>query len=50
MLRPGLHCGEAVYRLRYLPSGELKEQCDALCQYGVDRSVLLKLARAHNIA
>lgn len=50
MLRPGLRAGEAVFRLGYPPSGELKEQCDALCRYGVDRSVLLKLARAHNLA
>lgn len=50
MLRPGLRGGEDVFRLGYLPSGELKEQCDALCRYGVDRSVLLKLAKAHNLA
>ncbi len=50
MLRPGLRGGEDVFRLGYLPSGELKEQCDALCRYGVDRSVLLKLARARNLA
>lgn len=50
MLRPGLRGGEDVFRLGYLPSGELKEQCDALCRYGMDRSVLLRLARAHNLA
>ena len=50
MLRPGLRGGEDVFRLGYLPSGELKEQCDALCRYGVDRSVLLKVARSHNVA
>ena len=50
MLRPGLRGGEDVFRLGYLPSGELKEQCDALCRYGVDRSVLLKVAKAHNLA
>lgn len=50
MLRPGLRGGEDVFRLGYLPSGELKTQCDALCRFGVDRSVLLKLARAHNLA
>jgi type II restriction enzyme len=49
MLRPGLRGGEDVFRLGYLPSGELKAQCDALCRYGVDRSVLLKLARSHNL-
>jgi type II restriction enzyme len=48
ILRPGLRGGEDVFRLGYLPAGELKEQCEALCRFGVDRSVLLKLARAHN--
>ena len=50
MLRPGLKGGEDVFRLGYLPSGELKEQCDALCRYGEDRSVLLKLAKMHHLA
>lgn len=49
MLRPGLRGGEDVFRLGYLPSGELKQQCDALCRYGVDRSVLFKLAKAHTL-
>lgn len=49
MLRPGLRGGEDVFRLGYLPLGELKDQCDALCRYGVDRSVLLKLAKSHNL-
>jgi type II restriction enzyme len=49
MLRPGLKGGEDVFRLGYLPSGELKAQCDAMCRFGVDRSVLLKLAKAHNL-
>ena len=50
MLRPGLKSGEDSFRLGYLPAGELKEQCDALCRFGADRSVLLKIARAHNLA
>jgi type II restriction enzyme len=50
MLRPGLRGGEDVFRLGYLPAGELKAQCDALCRFGVDRSVLLKVARAHDLA
>lgn len=50
MLRPGLRGNEDVFRLGYLPSGELKQQCDALCRYGVDRSVLLRLARSHNLS
>jgi type II restriction enzyme len=49
MLRPALQGGDDAFRLGYLPSGELKEQCDALCRFGVDRSVLLKLARLHNL-
>ena len=50
MLRPGLKGGEHSFSLGYLPAGELKEQCDALCRFGADRSVLLKIARAHNLA
>jgi type II restriction enzyme len=50
MLRPALQGGGPAFRLGYIPSGELKEQCDALCRYGVDSSVLLKLARSHNLA
>lgn len=50
MLRPALQGGSNAFRLGYLPSGELKAQCDALCRFGVDRSVLLKLARSHNLA
>jgi type II restriction enzyme len=50
MLRPGLRGGEDLFRIGYLPSGELKDQCDAMCRYGADRSVLLKIARAHNLA
>lgn len=45
MVRPGLQGGCDAFRLGYLPAGELKEQCDALCRFGVDSSVLLKLAR-----
>ena len=45
MLRPALKGGEEMFRLGYLPSGDLKAQCEALCRYGVDRSVLLKVAR-----
>jgi len=47
MLRPALQSERDAFRLGYLPSGELMEQCEALCRYGADRSVLLKLARAH---
>lgn len=49
MLRPALQGGGSASRLGYLTSGELKEPCDALCRFGVDSSVLLKLARSHNL-
>jgi len=49
MLRPALQGGGDLFRLGYLPSGELKAQCDAMCRFGEDRSVLLKLARSHNL-
>jgi type II restriction enzyme len=49
MARPAMQGNGDVFRLGYLPSGELREQCDALCRYGVDRGILLKLARSHNL-
>ncbi|ABD71896.1 hypothetical protein Rfer_4209 [Rhodoferax ferrireducens T118] len=49
MLRPAMQGGGDSFRLGYLPSGELRQQCDALCRFGVDRSVLLKMARSHNL-
>jgi hypothetical protein len=30
-------------------AGELKSRCDAMCRFGVDRSVLLEIARAHHL-
>ena len=45
MSRPALRMEIGRFELGYLPSGELKSQCDALCRYGVDRQVLLKVAR-----
>lgn len=27
----------------------MKSQCDAVCRYGTDRSVLLKIARAYEL-
>lgn len=50
MLRPALQGAGNQFRLGYLPSGELKDQCDALCRFGENRSVLLKLARSHNLS
>lgn len=49
MVRPGLQGGGDAFRLGYLSASELKEQCDALCRFGVDSSVLLKLARFQHL-
>ena len=50
MVRPALYSEAKNFQLGYLPSGELKSQCDAMCRFGVDRSVLLKIARAHSLS
>lgn len=50
MVRPALYSEAKSFQLGYLPAGELKSQCDAMCRFGVDRSVLLKIARAHQLA
>jgi type II restriction enzyme len=50
MLRPALYTEAKSFQLGYLPAGELKAQCDAMCRFGVDRSVLLKIARANQLA
>ena len=50
MTRPALLSEAKTFQLGYLPAGELKAQCDAMCRFGVDRSVLLKVAKAHNFA
>lgn len=49
MLRPALHDTQERFRLGYLPSGELKAQCDAMCKFGEDHTVLLKIARAQGL-
>ena len=49
MVRPALYTDARAFMLGYLPAGELKIQCDALCRFGVDRSVLLKIAQAHHL-
>jgi type II restriction enzyme len=43
MVRPSFSRQEKAFQLGYLPAGELNEECDALCRYGTDRSILLKL-------
>jgi type II restriction enzyme len=50
MARPSFLSEAKGFQLGYLPSGELKSECDAMCRYGVDRSVLLKIARAHHMS
>lgn len=49
MARPALKSGLETFQLGYLPAGELKSQCDAVCRFGTDRSVLLKIARAYDL-
>jgi len=49
MARPALFTEADNFRLGYLPAGELKENCDAMCRFGVDKTVLLKIARAHHL-
>lgn len=49
MTRPTFLTQTKGFQLGYLPSGELRAECDAMCRYGVDRSVLLKIARAHSL-
>ncbi len=47
MARPALSNEAGSFLLGYLPAGELAERCDAMCRFGIDRPVLLKIARAH---
>lgn len=49
MARPALLSEPGSFLLGYLPSGALAEHCDAMCRFGVDRSVLLKIARSHGM-
>lgn len=45
MTRPALLSEVRDFELGYLPSGELAAECDAICRYGTDRTVLRKIAR-----
>ncbi len=47
MARPALNDDREKFLLAYLPSGELRLHCDAICKFGEDHSVLLKIARSH---
>lgn len=49
MVRPALYSEQKAFQLGYLPAGELKRQCDSVCRFGTDRSVLLKIARFHHL-
>lgn len=49
MARPALYSTAEEFRLGYLPAGELKQQCDAMCRFGVDHTVLLKLAKTYRL-
>ena len=49
MTRPAFSSEAPVFQLGYLPAGELNANCDAMCRFGIDRSVLLKVARAHRM-
>jgi type II restriction enzyme len=50
MLRPALQSPTEEFRVGYLPAGELKRHCDAMCQFGVDRDVLLKIAKTRGLS
>lgn len=49
MTRPALAGDASMFELGYLRSGELRTECDAMCRYGTDRSVLLKIARCRGL-
>ena len=50
MARPALYSTAEDFRLGYLPAGELKQHCDAMCRFGVDHLVLLKIAKTFRLA
>ena len=50
MVRPSLNDDDQRFALGYLPAGELQQNCDAMCRFGVDHTVLLKIARLHGLA
>lgn len=49
MARPALSEAQDLFSLGYLPAGELKQHCDAMCKFGEDHTVLLKIARSHGL-
>ncbi len=49
MARPSMQSPQQVFRLGYLPAGELRQQCDAMCRFGTDRNVLLKIAKTYGL-
>ncbi|MBI4190944.1 MAG: hypothetical protein HY525_10455 [Betaproteobacteria bacterium] len=46
LARPSLIEPQERFRVSYVPSGELKAHCDAMCKFGQDHSVLRKIARS----
>lgn len=49
MARPAPHSPGQDFQLGCLPSGELRAQCEAMCRFGIDRTVVLKIAKAHRL-
>ncbi len=47
--RPSLPTTWQAFRMVRLPAGELLEQRDAICRFGVDPGVLIKIAKALHI-
>lgn len=49
MARPALSSEPGSFLLGNLPSGAPAQHCHSMCRFGVDRSVLLKIARSHGM-
>lgn len=45
MMRPALREEQQHFPLGYLPTEALRQHCDAMCTFGTDHEVLLKIAR-----
>jgi type II restriction enzyme len=43
--RPAFREDLADIRLSYIPFGDLREHCDALCKFGENHTILRKIAR-----
>lgn len=49
MMRPALREEQRHFPLGYLPTEALSRHCDAMCAFGADHEVLLKIARGDNL-